>query len=433
MVFQILAAASCIILTQAAPPIQPTLSPAEQPAANADRANAYRQQASDMAARAEAWLVARQDKSTGGWAVPESETDEQGHSKRPHMPGITALVLTGMLLGEPENKGKGAAIRPEILMGAKYLLNWQQVDGGIYDRVLPSYNTSLAVSALAKIDLPQARGATENAVGFLKKLQWSEFSDNTLGGTESSKPVEKNHPFYGGIGYGKHGRPDGSNMNMFMQALEDAGVPSDDPAVQRALVFLQRLQMQDSVNDMPYADKSNQGGFIYATVENAESVDGRAGQSQAGTMEETLDDGTQVSRLRAYGTMTYAGFKSYLYADLKPDDVRVRAAFDWIRRHYTLDENPGMGTDGLYYYYLTFARALAALNQPTIDLVKGEGMVTDNRDWREDLVAKLATLQNEDGSFKSVDDRWMENDPVLITAYALIALREATNHSTDGD
>jgi squalene-hopene/tetraprenyl-beta-curcumene cyclase len=105
----------------------------------------------------------------------------------------------------------------------------------------------------------------------------------------------------------------------------------------------------------------------------------------------------------------------------------VQAAFDWIRRHYTVDDNPGMGTDGLYYYYITFARALAALNEPTIGLVKGEGMVTDQRDWRRDLVEKLATLQNEDGSFKSVDDRWMENDPVLITAYALIALREATN------
>ena len=99
----------------------------------------------------------------------------------------------------------------------------------------------------------------------------------------------------------------------------------------------------------------------FATVENAESVDGRAGQSQAGSIEETLDDGTKVSRLRAYGSMTYAGFKSYLYADLKPDDPRVSAAYDWIRANYTLDENPGMGGNGLYYYYHTFAKALDAI------------------------------------------------------------------------
>ncbi len=425
MILHLLSVASCIALQTAPPPAAPTDAPTA-PAAAPD----YREHAREMAQRAEAWLIASQDKASGGWNVPGPETDEQGRSKQPHMPGVTALVLTGIQLGQKARAGDGAAapaVRPEVVMGVKYLLNWQQPDGGIYDRTLPSYNTSLAVSALSKIDLPRAREARDTALAFLRKLQWCEFSDNSVGGSEAARPVEKNHPFYGGVGYGRHGRPDGSNLNMFMQALSDSGVPASDPAVQRAMVFLQRLQMTDRVNDMPYADRSNQGGFIYATVENAESVDGRAGQSQAGTIEETLDDGTTVSRLRAYGSMTYAGFKSYLYADLKKDDERVQAAYGWIRRNYTLDENPGMGTNGLYYYYLTFARALAALNEPAISLIKGEGMETDRRDWRRDLVDKLASLQNEDGSFRSVDQRWMENDPVLITAYALIALREATN------
>jgi len=428
MVLPVLLAAASIALTP--PAIPPVLSPGKsgQPSATKPSAGAdYRVQGRAMAQRAESWLLSQQDKLSGGWGVPGPETDEAGRTLRPHMPGITALIITGIQLGRDEGQGTSESVRPEVMMAVKYLLNWQQPDGGIYDRVLPSYNTSLAVSALSKVDMPQARAARDTAVGFLKKLQWSEFSDNSIGGSEAAKPVERNHPFYGGVGYGKHGRPDGSNMNMFMQALQDAGVPSDDPAVQRALVFLQRLQMQDSVNDMPYADDSNQGGFIYATVENAQSVDGRAGQSMAGTIEETLDDGTHVSRLRAYGSMTYAGFKSYLYADLDKDDPRVQAAYDWIRRHYTVEENPGMGTDGLYYYFVTFARALAALNEPTVGLIKGEGMVTDQRDWRKDLIDRLAALQSEDGSFKSLDDRWMENDPVLITAYALIALREATN------
>jgi hypothetical protein len=34
-------------------------------------------------------------------------------------------------------------------------------------------------------------------------------------------------------------------------------------------------------------------------------------------------------------------------------------------------------------------------------------------------------MQNEDGSFKSVSKRWMEGNPDLITAYAVIALRQA--------
>lgn len=417
MVLELLAAV--LIGQTATPPVPPA---PEQPPAEP----AWQAEARDMADKAAAWLLKQQDADTGGWSVPKGQTDEQGRSKVPNLPGVTALVLTGLLDGpaaKADQPTGGAEVRPEVMMGVKYLLNWQQPDGGIYDRVLPSYNTSLAVSALSRVDLPRAREAVNNSVVFLRGLQWSEFSDNSVGGSEAARPVERNHPFYGGVGYGKHGRPDGSNLNLFMQALQDAGVPSTDPAVQRAMVFLQRLQMSDAVNDMPYADGSSQGGFIYATVENAESVDGRAGQSMAGTVEETMDDGTRVSRLRAYGSMTYAGFKSYLYADLDRDDDRVQAALGWIRRNYTVDENPGMGTDGLYYYYVTFARALAAWGEPTITLIEGEGMETALRDWRADLVARLKGLQNEDGSFRSVDDRWMENDPVLITAYALIALR----------
>ena len=52
---------------------------------------------------------------------------------------------------------------------------------------------------------------------------------------------------------------------------------------------------------------------------------------------------------------------------------------------------------------------------------------TVERNWAKDLVEQLATLQNPDGSFRASKDgaRWMEDNPVLITAYALIALEEA--------
>jgi squalene-hopene/tetraprenyl-beta-curcumene cyclase len=118
--------------------------------------------------------------------------------------------------------------------------------------------------------------------------------------------------------------------------------------------------------------------------------------------------------------MTYAGFKSYLYAGLSKNDPRVAAARGWIESHYTLTENPGVGTDGLYYYYVMFAKALDADGRATVLTPDG------SRDWRVDLVNQLSSLQNEDGSFRSVDDRWMENDPVLITAYALNALQLAS-------
>lgn len=378
-----------------------------------------RAKAEAMIEKAEKYLRGKQDKETGGWSI--NKPDKEGKAQ-PQMPAITALVINGMLMDPKADPVKDT----NIAAGVKFLLNYQQPDGGIYDKVLPGYNTSLSVSALSKVKSPMAKAAVEKGVEFLKSMQWTEVATAKDGVPDASKAVKRDHPFYGGIGYGRHGRPDNSNLSMFMQAMQDAGVSPSDEAVKRALVFLGRTQMDDRINDQPYAKGSRQGGFVYATVENAQSVEGRAGQSNAGTMEETLSDGTKASRLRAYGSMTYAGFKTYIYAELPKTDQRVTAAFDWIRRNYSVSENPGMGASGRYYYYVVFARALKAWGEPTIKLLsEGNTPTGQERNWRSDLVEELSKLQNEDGSFKSVDKRWMEDNDVLITAFALTALRQA--------
>jgi squalene-hopene/tetraprenyl-beta-curcumene cyclase len=369
---------------------------------------AHRRAADGMISRASAYLRSQQDGATGGWNVtPEG----------PQLPAITGLVVTGLLMSPEVTPEDPAAAR-----GLEFILEYAQPDGGIYDRILPSYNTSICVSALARAAgrSEDAARAVAPAVAFLRTLQWSEGARE---GTEETGVVTREHPFYGGVGYGRQGRPDLSNTQFFVQAMHDAGVAPTDAAYQRALVFLSRCQMADSVNDMAYADGSSQGGFVYATSENKDNVG--SGQSQtAGEVWETLDDGTRVSRLRAYGSMTYGGFKSYLYAALKRDDERVRLAYGWIRRNYTVRENPGIGSDGQYYYYLVFARALAAWGLPTVETI-GEGGAAEERDWANDLIDQLESMQSADGSFKSVDERWMEDNPVLITAYSLIALQNA--------
>ena len=365
----------------------------------------HRASADRMIDRAVAYLRTQQE-SSGGWS-----TNPDG----PDLPAITGLVVTGMILGDALESDD-----PAINAAVEYILSFRQPDGGIYDQILPSYNTSICLSALAKLASPDAATIVP-AQRFIRLRQYSEIADPEAGNVVIVGP---GHPFYGGIGYGSHGRPDNSNLNLALQALHDSGVPADDPAFKRALVFLQRTQMLDAVNDMPYADGSRQGGFIYSTSLDKEHVG--QGESKAGTIEETLDDGTRVSRLRAYGSMTYAGFKSYAYAELSPDDPRVTAAFDWIRRNYTLEENPGVGLDGYYYYLMTFARALHSRGEPTIEIILEDGS-TETHNWANDLIDRLTELQNDDGSFRSLDDRWMENNPVLITAYALIALQHAAD------
>jgi len=189
--------------------------------------------------------------------------------------------------------------------------------------------------------------------------------------------------------------------------------------------FVERCQMADAVNDQDYANGSKQGGFIYSTGEDGKTA-GR-GQSEVGTIEETMDNGEKVSKLRCYGSMTYAGFKSYIYAGLPKNDPRVTMAMDWIGRNYTLAENPGAGKDGQYYFYVMFSRALDATGSAKIDTIAADGKKTPH-DWQNDLIDQLATMQNEDGSFKSINARWMENMPVLISAYSLLALEHAARN-----
>src|SRR2546422_455251 len=75
------------------------------------------------------------------------------------------------------------------------------------------------------------RAVIGDAVVFLKKLQWDEGDGK---GREDD--------YYGGAGYDSKSRPDLSNMQTFLEGLKAAGVPPDDPAYQKALIFVSRCQ-----------------------------------------------------------------------------------------------------------------------------------------------------------------------------------------------
>jgi squalene-hopene/tetraprenyl-beta-curcumene cyclase len=109
-----------------------------------------------------------------------------------------------------------------------------------------------------------------------------------------------------------------------------------------------------------------------------------------------------------------------IYAGLTADDPRVKAAHDYITRNYSLDQNPGLGERGLYYYYQTFAKALTQLGKPTFTDAVGK-----SHDWKQELIAALAKRQAADGSWVNPADRFMEGDPNLVTAYGLLALAYA--------
>ena len=333
-----------------------------------------------------------QQKPDGGWQTAEEP------------PAITAIVLKAFVQS-PKFDSK----TDFVAKGYQKLLSYQLDNGGIFKDMLANYNTAIAVSALAAADDPALKPQLDKAVAYLKGLQ---FTENTPPGPKGEKVADKSNPWFGGAGYGRHARPDGSNTQTMLDALKDAGLKENDPSFQAALAFITRMQNRSESNDQKWSGED--GGFVYTPANN--------GESQAG--EYTGPDGKRL--LRSYGSMTYAGLKSMLYAGLTKEDPRVKAAWDWIIKNWTLDENPGMklnkpeaAKNGLFYYYHTLARALNAYNEPVLTDSKG-----DKHDWRLELIQKLASIQKPDGSWEG-DKRWMEEKPLLATSYAILALQEA--------
>jgi len=351
------------------------------------------------------WLQNRQS-VRGGWMEGTAvlPTDQPPREAAAAI-AVTAMGVKAMAqtpdddFEETRNRGLEFVVRSIDARGIEGLAT-----GGLGNYVASAVTMGLAAVGT---DSPASRPLMTKTVEYLKSGQWNQ-----------TKGVAPSQDWFGGAGYGRHGRPDLSNTQMMLDALYDAGVSPSEPVVQRALVFLGRTQNHKATNPAPWAQSgSDDGGFIYTPANGGESFGSQAaGEGRYG---ETMPAGAPRS-LRSYGSMTYAGFKSLLYAGLSSDDPRVIAALGWIRRHWTFDENPGLGQQGLYYYLHAMARALRASGIDVITTADG----TDH-DWRRELIAAIETRQNPDGSWKNPVDRWEESRPELATIYATLALQEA--------
>ena len=349
-----------------------------------------------------AFLVSQQAPD-GSW-LPGAET---AATDEPTAPAPVTVAVTALAVKALAQSGTDT---PSLQRGIDYLLDATGTTQGFAlgaEGRLGTYVASAVGSALASIDDPAVQDRLESAIEWLKSAQWEE-----------GEGLTPNQDWYGGVGYGNRGRPDLSNTQMMLDALHDAGVSPDDPAVQKALQFVSRTQNLKDSNQAAWAQNgTNDGGFVYTTANGGESMGSEyAGEGRYG---ELMPEG-QARSLRSYGSMTYAGFKSLLYAGLTDEDPRVRAAFEWIRTHWTFAENPGLGQQGWFYYLHAMARALTAAQQPEITTPDGAVHV-----WREELIDTLASEQRPDGSWINTAPRWMEDEPVLATIYATLALEEA--------
>lgn len=335
------------------------------------------------------------------------------------VPGLTALVLTAFV---KEPSGVVRAQPPEFIQkGYDYLVQAQQPDGGIYLKGMANYCTAVCMQALVAANPAAYESQLRRARLFLVSLQGHfppESGDAAFNGGIGYDPQDAPGPKVTGPSQhpqpappaaagseGKHLHYDLSNTSFAIEALHQTRHLADSSAGEAkdlnwaaAIGFLERCQNLPATNHQSWvkSDPKNLGGFVYEPLNK--------------------------KGLLSYGSMSYAGLLSYIHADLKKDDPRVTAVFQWLSRNYTLEENPGMGTDGLYYYYQMMSKALAAHGTETLKMANGRQV-----NWAGDLALKLINLQQTDGSWVNTSGRWWEKDPTLVTAYAVRTLE--TLHS----
>lgn len=393
--FPIPALVSLLAIALVCPGVVPLVAQEDRIPPSSDTGLSLKLEIERAVAKGAAFLEEEQDGESGSWS------DEK-------YPALTALAISA-LVGDP-NRDPSEPFSAAIEKGYAFLESRVQPDGGIYGKGLATYNTALSVMALVQ------SGKTEHLpiIAGARRLLVNQQQDYDRRG-------ETDNLFDGGIGYGgSYAHSDLSNTHLAMEALHYSKKALADTEFDEsgefdldwdaAIEFVSRCQNSEAaaeaLGDWAAVREEDRGGFVYYP-----------GDSKAGEVELEIS-GEKRTALRSYGSMSYAGLLSFLYAEMEPGDPRIQSVLEWLGRNYTLEENPGMGAQGLYYYYHTMAKALSIARVGELKQPGGESV-----DWKRELALAVMARQRPDGAWINEGaNRWMEDDPVLVTAYSLLTL-----------
>ena len=333
-----------------------------------------------------------------GLASLASTQNSNGWWSTPDHPSVTALALSA-LMGDPGARYKND---PGVKRGYVFVLSCVKPDGGIYQTNLANYNTSICMMGLL------AAGGTKYDTVLRKARSYVAGMQADLG-----ERGVVDTPWDGGIGYSHDaGKSDMNNTLTSLEALhyskhllaENNAAGTKDLNWAAAVQFLQNCQNLPGTNKQGWVstDAKDRGGFVY---------------DPETTKASTVTNANGQVALRSYGSISYAGLLSYIYADVKQSDPRVQAVMDWLRANYSLEENPGLGQQGYYYYLHLMTKALNTAGVEEFEVSGGKKI-----NWRREVAMHLINLQKADGSWANANGRWWEKDPALVTAYAVMSL-----------
>jgi squalene-hopene/tetraprenyl-beta-curcumene cyclase len=377
--------------------------------------------APDPAVVAGVEFLVKQQSPDGAWRSDLYATFKAG-------PALTPLVVVALQEADQPGSQPAAARK-----GSEYLASLVNPDGTITggdgDLDYPVYTAALSVVALShpdNKDLLKARDA------WLKYLL-----DRQLLGELGWKPDDKQ---YGGWGYcrlvprkpepGKIAPPlIESNLSatvFALEALRAAGV-KDKERYESAAIFVRRCQNYSGFYPLlwqrespPFTIPNHQdGGFFFIYDDPV--------RNKAGAVDPPPNN---EPAFHSYGSTTADGTRALHLCGSPDDGHRVWAGYEYLTKFFRADTHPGnyvaaheRNREAVYYYYA----ASAAKTRRLIDPKNAPWVVNLNQppytpNWAADLAAELAKRQRPDGSWANPADLVRENEPLVATANAVIAL-----------
>ncbi len=341
-----------------------------------------------------AYLVVRQN-ADGAWTSDVYPTFRSGTALTPMI--LRALNRTMVSPDGDESRMQGARwLQAHV---AEHDANSEPLD-------YPVYAVSNTLALLCDPPCPVRRETCDRLVAMLREHQLAE----NLGWHSDDSG-------YGGWGYSQlpprkpaAGTPVSplveANLSatvFALEALSCAGVTNDDPMILRARAFVERCQ--NFGNDPAYDD----GGFYFVAADPVRNKAGVAGRDVQGR-----------ERFVSYGSTTADGLRALLLCGEASDSPRVQAARRWLDRRFNPAVHPGeyperreAARQSPYFYYVH------SLTEAWLRLPPSPDTIAQARALAEELISRQA----EDGSWKNSAVDVREDDPLVATPMALLALR----------
>jgi hypothetical protein len=257
----------------------------------------------------------------------------------------------------------------------------------------PLYSTAMTLLAARRLKLKLPEAERRKLIDFLVNEQLTERKDFKPGS-----------PDYGGwdllAGSGAKGVTSGTNVSVssfVLEALRDESSAAAKRAKKLAAKWAAGCQ------NFP-----KDGGFFFHPK-----------RSHLGNKALWTDKDGKYPR--SYGTATCDGLHCLLSCGVPKSDKRFLAGLGWLKRQTQVKVVPGFEDapqslgwkEGLRFYYACRLPPLLPLLDPK-----------DAAKRRAELTAVLLKSQRKDGSWQSESARMREDDPLIATCFAIIALTE---------